>query len=159
MIQQFLGAQDTYLLIMQMLCVVYIEAMFASTSRKLGHLVHHYGGTAVGSFIEPDESPLKGSVTRAMFVDATHDNDPGHIQVEKYLLFVCLFVCLSVCLSVCLFVCLHACLSSVCLFACYLSACLFVCLFATMPFCLLQCHFACSHEVCGMLYPTLLWSP
>ena len=67
-----------------------IEAMFASTSRNLGHLVHHYGGTAVGSFIEPDQSPLKGSVTRAMFVDATHDNDPGHIQVGKPL---CLFIC------------------------------------------------------------------
>ena len=138
-----------------MLCVVYIEAMFASTSRKLGHLVHHYGGTAVGSFIEPDESPLKGSVTRAMFVDATHDNDPGHIQVEKYLL----FVCLSVCLSVRLFICLFTCLFVVCLFICLLYICMFVCLFATMPFCLLQCHFACSHEVCGMLYPTLLWSP
>ena len=59
----------------------YAEAMFASTPRKLGHLVHHYGGTAVGSFIEPDQSPLSSSVTRAMFVDATHDNDPGHIQV------------------------------------------------------------------------------
>ena len=63
--------------------------MFASTSRNLGHLVHHYGGTAVGSFIEPEQSPLRGSVTRAMFVDATHDNDPGHIQVGKPL---CLFV-------------------------------------------------------------------
>ena len=123
-----------------MLCVVYIEAMFASTSRKLGHLVHHYGGTAVGSFIEPDESPLKGSVTRAMFVDATHDNDPGHIQVEKYLL----FVCLSVCLFVRLFICLFTCLSVVCLFICLLSICMFVCLFVcynaillvTMPFCL-----------------------
>jgi len=69
-----------------------VEAMFASTPRNLGHLVHHYGGTAVGSFIEPVLSPLKGSVTRAMFVDATHDNDPGHIQVRET--FVCLFVCL-----------------------------------------------------------------
>jgi len=55
--------------------------MFASNPRNLGHLVHHYGGKDVGSFIEPNVSPLRESVTRAMFVDATHDNDPGHIQV------------------------------------------------------------------------------
>ena len=99
-------------------CIVFTEAMFASTSRKLGHLVHHYGGTAVGSFIEPDESPLKGSITRAMFVDATHDNDPGHIQVGNALS-VC--VCVSFCLSL-----------SPCV---YLPVCLFICLLHP-PFCL-----------------------
>ena len=67
--------------------------MFAPTPRNLGHLVHHYGGTAVGSFIDHSESPLNGSVTRAMFVDATHDNDPGHIQVGEIPMFVC-FICL-----------------------------------------------------------------
>ena len=61
--------------------ILHVEAMFASDPRNLGHLVHHYGGKDVGSFIEPSISPLRESVTRAMFVDATHDNDPGHIQV------------------------------------------------------------------------------
>ena len=52
--------------------------------RELSYIVHSYGGKDVGSFIEPTVSPLKKCRAHAMFVDATHDNDPGHIKVCRF---------------------------------------------------------------------------
>ena len=66
---------------MQCLYCHIAEALKASKPRSLGDLVHKYGGTAVGSFIEIGRSPLKDSFARAMLIDAAHNNDPGHIQV------------------------------------------------------------------------------
>lgn len=58
------------------------EAMFASYPRELGRLVFKYGGSPVASFIPPSShAVLKPTTTNALFMDATHDNDPGHIQV------------------------------------------------------------------------------
>lgn len=57
--------------------------MFASYARELGRLVYKYGGVPVASFLPPPSNAvLKPSVAHAMFMDATHDNDPGHIQVS-----------------------------------------------------------------------------
>lgn len=57
------------------------EAMAASIPYELGRLVYYYGGKPVASFLPPPSgSILKPSVTHAMFMDVTHDNDPGHIQ-------------------------------------------------------------------------------
>ena len=61
----------------------FAETMSASTPHELKHLVHHYGGTAEGSFIELDESILRSGVTQAMFVDSIHDNNSGHVQAEN----------------------------------------------------------------------------
>ena len=56
--------------------------MSAPVARELGRLVFKYGGEPVASFLPPrSSSVLKPSVPHAMFMDATHDNDPGHIQV------------------------------------------------------------------------------
>ena len=58
--------------------------MFASYPRELGRLVYKYGGVPVASFLPPPSSSvLQPSVAHAMFMDATHDNDPGHIQVSS----------------------------------------------------------------------------
>ena len=60
-----------------------IEAMFASYPRELGRLVFKYGGKPVASFLPPSiNAVLKPTTTNALFMDATHDNDPGHIQVS-----------------------------------------------------------------------------
>ncbi len=60
------------------------EAMFAPYARELGRLVYKYGGEPVASFLPPPSNHmLKPTVTNAMFMDATHDNDPGHIQVRS----------------------------------------------------------------------------
>ncbi len=55
------------------------EAMFANDPKELGRLVYKYGGIPVASFF--NGSVLKPSTAHAMFIDATHDNDPGHILV------------------------------------------------------------------------------
>ena len=55
--------------------------MFANIPRELGRLVYKYGGDPVASFFSSEV--LKPVVARAMFVDATHDNDPGHILVRE----------------------------------------------------------------------------
>lgn len=55
------------------------EAMFANIPRELGRLVYKFGGDPVASFFSSEV--LKPSVAKAMFVDATHDNEPGHILV------------------------------------------------------------------------------
>ena len=59
--------------------------MDASKPRNLGDLVHKYGSTAVGSFIEIGLSPFKGRFAQAMLFDAAHHNDPGHIKVGEFL--------------------------------------------------------------------------
>lgn len=64
--------------------------MFAPVARELGRLVYKYGGEPVASFLCPPSSAvLKPSVAQAMFMDATHDNDPGHIQVGHSLIAFC----------------------------------------------------------------------
>ena len=56
------------------------EAMFAGYARELGRLVFKYGGVPVASFLAPNGTGvLKPTTAHAMFMDATHDNDPGHI--------------------------------------------------------------------------------
>lgn len=54
--------------------------MFAGDARELGRLVYKYGGKPVASFFSGHL--LKPSTGHAMFIDATHDNDPGHIKVK-----------------------------------------------------------------------------
>lgn len=57
--------------------------MVAGIPHDLGRLVYYYGGKPVASFFPPPSgSMLKPSVTHAMFMDATHDNEPGNIQVS-----------------------------------------------------------------------------
>ena len=59
------------------------EAMSASYPRELGRLVFKYGGFPVASFLPSSSNPvLKPTTTNALFMDATHDNDPGHIPVS-----------------------------------------------------------------------------
>ena len=58
--------------------------MFAPNPRELGRLVFKYGGSPVASFLPPTtRAVLKPTTTNALFMDATHDNDPGHIQVRR----------------------------------------------------------------------------
>ena len=54
-----------------------LEAMSAPNARELGRLVYKYGGVPVASFFSG--TSLSPCVTDAMFIDATHDNEPGHI--------------------------------------------------------------------------------
>lgn len=54
-----------------------VEAMFAPIPRELGRLVYKFGGEPVASFFS--SSTLIPSVAHAMFMDATHDNEPGHL--------------------------------------------------------------------------------
>ncbi len=59
------------------------EAMSAPYARELGRLVYKYGGEPVASFLPSPSNPvLKNTTTNALFMDATHDNDPGHILVS-----------------------------------------------------------------------------
>jgi len=59
------------------------EAMSAPFARELGRLVYKYGGVPVASFLPSPSNPvLKSTTTNALFMDATHDNDPGHILVS-----------------------------------------------------------------------------
>ena len=51
--------------------------MSAYNARELGRLVYKYGGVPVASFFS--NTSLSPVVTDAMFIDATHDNEPGHI--------------------------------------------------------------------------------
>ena len=54
--------------------------MFAPIPYELGRLVYKYGGDVVAGFLPPEQAALRPSTAHAMFIDATHDNDPGHIQ-------------------------------------------------------------------------------
>lgn len=60
--------------------------MFANIPRELGRLVYKYGGDPVASFFSSDV--IKPSVPSAMFIDATHDNEPGHILVSIIIYFI-----------------------------------------------------------------------
>lgn len=64
--------------------ILTLEAMFASYARELGRLVYKYGGEPVASFLPASSNAvLKHTTTNALFMDATHDNDPGHILVSS----------------------------------------------------------------------------
>ena len=62
--------------------VVIVEAMYAPIPSELNRLLSKYGGVPVGSFFSGNI--LKPCTAHAMFIDATHDNDPGHIQVTVW---------------------------------------------------------------------------
>ena len=58
------------------------EALSAPAAHKLARMVYDYGGEPVASFLPPSSNiVLKPSVVHAMFMDVTHNHDPGHIQV------------------------------------------------------------------------------
>ena len=75
---------------MYITCTVYIhlsflllvtEALSAHNAREEGRLVYKYGGDPVASFLpHPTHTVLKPTVAHALFMNATHDNDPGLIS-------------------------------------------------------------------------------
>lgn len=56
------------------------EALSANDCQDQGRLVYKYGGTSVGSFIQPRVQPLLPTTAHALFFDQTHDNES---PVEK----------------------------------------------------------------------------
>lgn len=51
------------------------EGLQAGSPTDLGRLVHRFGGAPVGSFMQPPHRPLTSSISHAMFIDQTHDNE------------------------------------------------------------------------------------
>jgi len=59
--------------IRSMLCV--IEGLNAWDASELGRLIHRFGGSPVGSFMQPPARPIMPSMAHALFFDQTHDNE------------------------------------------------------------------------------------
>ena len=51
------------------------EGLNAWEARELGRLIHRFGGSPVGSFMQPPARPIMPSMAHALFFDQTHDNE------------------------------------------------------------------------------------
>ena len=57
------------------LTCVMLEGLNAWEARELGRLIHRFGGSPVGSFMQPPARPIMPSMSHALFFDQTHDNE------------------------------------------------------------------------------------
>jgi len=51
------------------------EGLNAWDASELGRLIHRFGGSPVGSFMQPPARPIMPSMAHALFFDQTHDNE------------------------------------------------------------------------------------
>lgn len=63
--------------------ISYTDALSAHNTHEESWMVYKYGGDPVASFLpHPTHTMLKPTIAHTMFMNATLNNDPGHIQVQ-----------------------------------------------------------------------------